>query len=197
MKPHPGAMINQIYCQASDADSKTNQNKTNRMNILRQNEAVQSTGSEPDPLSGAAASWEAPSFPVLAADRLCLFKITSCKRGATKADASRESLTVILSTEKDYPDSKGKTLKSGFKVYKRIGLTPSEGKDDKRPRTWEDIGKDLAHLLKCAGNTTASPRDLYNNPSMLEGLLINGTTGIEKATGSFGESNSVMFKLPA
>lgn len=152
---------------------------------------------EVDPLSGAAGGWEAPRFPLLMPDRICRFKISKCTKAPTKDDENREALTIVLKTEKDYTGADGKPLRAGFTGFKRIGVTPSEGEGDKRPRTWKNIGEDLAMLLKACGKGNISPRELLDNPSMVEGEIVDCKVGISKGTGTYPDSNTFNFVLPA
>lgn len=152
---------------------------------------------EVDPLSGAASGWEAPKFPCLMPERICRFKIKDADKHPTKEDPSREVLSLCLTTEKDYTDTEGKPLRSGFKVFHHVGVTPSEETDTKRARTWKNIGADLGMILKAAGLGSKSPRDLLNDPSMLEGQIVDCKVGLAKASGGFPESNKLTFVMPA
>lgn len=158
-----------------------------------------SGGVEVDPLSQASGGIDT-SFPLIAPDRVCRFKISSAKKApvkdAEKAAAGHELLTLQLKTEKSYPDTDGKTLNAGFSVYHRISLTPTEGKDGKSGRTIENIAKDLATLLKAVGMVDKSPRQLLDNPSILEGQVVDCRVGVNKAQGNFPESNSIKFVIP-
>ena len=152
---------------------------------------------EQDPLSGAAGGWEAPKFPLLMPDRICEFKISKSTVAKTKDDENRDALTLVCKTEHDYTGADGKPLRSGFTVYKRIGITPSEEKEDKRARTWKNIGEDLAMVLKATGKTDNTPRDLISNPGMVEGIIVKCKVGISKGTNNFPDSNTLTFVLPA
>jgi hypothetical protein len=153
---------------------------------------------EVDPLSGAAEGWEAPKFPVLAPDRLCEFEVKSAKKVPKKDDPSRQVLEIVLKTTKDYPDKEGKTLRAGFTIFHRISVTPTEGEDGKRARTWENIGEDLGMVLKAAGGEfrKKEPRDLFNNPSIIDNAILTCKVGISKETAEFPESNRLKF-VPA
>lgn len=154
-------------------------------------------GVEVDPLSGAASGWEAPKFPVLAPDRICRFKIVKSTKGPVKDHPEREVLTIQIKTEKDYTDKEGKTLRAGFSGYHRIGLTPSPGEDNgKRERTWKNIGEDLAMCLKACGMGDKAPKDLKDNPSLIEGQIVDMKVGVTPEKGGFPESNNFKFVLP-
>jgi hypothetical protein len=155
------------------------------------------TGAEVDPLSGAASGWEAPKFPCLAPDRICRFKISKATKAPTKDNPDRESLTLVLKTEKDYTDTEGKPLRAGFTGYKRIGVTPVAEEADKRPRTWKNIGEDLGMVLKATGMLDKSPRDLLNNPAIVEGQVVDCKVGLQKEKDGFPQSNTFSFVLPA
>lgn len=150
---------------------------------------------EQDPLAGAASGWAAPQFPVLMADRLVDVEIMESTKGLVKDDKGkaegRESLTIKFKTVKEYPDKDGKPLKAGFTGFHRISITPSTGDPTKRDRTWQNIGEDLALILKCCGEPVASrsPRDLLNDPSMLVKQIITMKTRVNPPQGGFPESN--------
>lgn len=178
---------------------KTFQKLTLLSAILLMPDAADSAGAaaEVDPLSQAAGGIEAPKFPCLAGSRICRFTIKSILKAATKDDATRESLTIAFKTTKDYPDTDGKTLGEGFTVYKRIGITPVAPEGEKRGRTMKDIAADIAMLLKAVGKKDATPRQLLDNPSMLDGEIIDLKTGVQPAKNGFPESNTLAWVLPA
>ncbi len=155
---------------------------------------------EVDPLAGAAAGWDAPKFPVLAADRLVEMEIVESTKGLVKDEAGKakgnESLTLKLKTVKDYTDKDGKPIRAGFTGFKRIGLSAITGDPTKRDRTLKDVGADLAMVLKCAGMSTRAPRDLINDPSIVLKSIVVMKTGIQPAQGGFPESNSFNFIPP-
>ncbi len=161
------------------------------------------TNIEQDPLSAAAGNLEEPKFPVLAPDQVCEFKVSSSKVGVTKdtADApeseQRKSLTVTVKTTKDYRDADGKSLRAGFPVYLRYGITPTEGTEDKRARTNKQIAEELGMVLKGIGMASKSPRDLINDPAMIEGGIFQAKVSISKGKDGYGDSNRLSIKLPA
>lgn len=155
---------------------------------------------EVDPLAGAAEGWEAPKFPLLAADRLVEMEIVECTKGLVKDEAGkqagRESLTLKLKTVKDYPDKDGKPLRAGFTGFHRISITPISGDPTKRDRTWKDIGADLSVLLKCCGMPKRAPRELLNDPYIVLKSIVTMKTKITPAQGGYPESNSFTFVPP-
>ena len=174
-------------------------NKLQHLNIQYSQDPTEGgnvEATENDPLSAAAEGFEAPTFPVLAPDRIYRFRVVSSKISATKDDASRELLTIVLATEKDYTDKDGKPLRAGFKGYIRIGTTPSVGGAEKRDRTLADIGKELAMALKACGMAKRSPRELLNDPTIIEQCVVDCKAGIVKAKDNFPESNSFKWVLP-
>lgn len=163
-----------------------------------------------DPMSAAASGLEAPRFPVLAADRVCRFRISSAKVSATKETAERAEseqemqLVLILKTEKDYTDSEGKPLRKGFPVYHYTGITPLPERQSRKgtmlaERTFKDIAAELGVILRAAygPNTTHTPREVVNNPSMLENQIVDCKVGIRKGEGTYNDSNTVKFVQPA
>lgn len=149
-----------------------------------------------DPFATAAANLEAPKFPLLAPDRICRFKIAKCTKDQVKDKPGREVLTVKLQTTKDYTDTDGKPLREGFTGYTRIGLTPSDESEGKRPRTNKNIAEDLGMLLKAVGMGEKTPRDLLNTPSMLEGQIVDMKVTVLPEKGGFPASNGFRVVLP-
>jgi len=159
---------------------------------------------EVDPLSGASSGFEAPKYPVLAADRIVRFEITKAIKDSVKEDKEkqvpnpREMLVLTLKTTKDYSDKDGKPLRQGFTVYKRIGLYEIKGNPDRRDRTLKDqIGPELAQLLVCCGLGNRSPRELVTNPAIIEKALVDCKTSIVPPKDGYPESNNVVFVPPA
>lgn len=166
--------------------------------ILRSEDAP----AEVDPLSGAASGFEAPKYPVLAADRIVRFKVKKASKDSVKEDKDkpnpRQMLVLHLVTTKEYPDKDGQPLREGFSVYKRIGLFEIKGEEGKRDRTMKDhVGPELAELLRAMGKSAVSPRDLVNNPAMIEGEVVDCKSTIIPAKGEFPETNGVKFVQPA
>lgn len=171
---------------------------------------VQNGAAEMDPMSTAASGLEAPKFPVLAPDKVCRFKITSAKIKATKETQSlaeddpnrRTMLELVLSTTKDYKDTDGKDLRAGFKVFHYIMTSPwpdhtnDQGKQV-RERTMKNIAEDLGMVLKACGKGSTTPRELLNNPSLLENEIVDCKVGVRKGEGTYNDSNTIKFVLPA
>lgn len=168
-------------------------NKLNRI-LLSPDDA--SGAVEVDPLSQAAKDIDT-SFPVLMGDRILRMTIVAATKAATKEHADRESLTLKMKTAKDATLSDGKTAKAGFTCYKRVGLSETAAEGDKNARTFKEINRDLALVLKAVGMADKSPRDLVNNPSIIDGQVVDVRVGISPARGSFPESNTFTFVLPA
>lgn len=149
-----------------------------------------------DPFATAAANLEAPKFPILAPDRICRFEIKKCTKDAVKDKPGREVLTIKLATAKDYTDVDGKPLRSGFTSFHRIGLTPSDEAEGKRPRTNKNIAEDLGMLLKSCGMGDKTPRNLLDNPGMVDGQVIDMKVGVSPEKNGFPASNNFRFVLP-
>jgi hypothetical protein len=152
-----------------------------------------------DPLSQAASNLEAPRYPTLAPDRIARFKITKAIKGPVKGKPNNSLLTVTFSTEEDLPDTDGKTLRKGFSVYARTGLTPTEGggPENKRPRTLQQIAEELGMYLKWCGLHDKTPRNLIDNPSIIEGFVGDCRIGLTKETAEYPASNTIKLVLPA
>lgn len=162
------------------------------------------TAQEIDPLSGAAGGIEPPKYPVLMPDRLVQFEIKKATVDDVKDKPGRQTLAIVLATTKPTTATDGVTLQPGFKTTHRIGLTPSET-EGKRPRTWTNIRQDLGVLLRASGLADKEPKEIVGSPGsdgkltggrpeLLEGRIIEATTGIQKAQGTFPESTTVRIK---
>ena len=160
------------------------------------NEQELTSAQELDPLSHAASGIEPPKFPVLMPERICQFRIVTSKVEDVKNDSSRKLLTLSLATERPYPDKEGKTLNKGFKVFHRIGLTPTPPTDTSRGRTIENVASDLGLLLRSCGMETKSPRQLVDNPTLIEGCIVDCKVGLNKEKDGYPESNRISFIPP-
>lgn len=153
---------------------------------------------EQDPLSAAAQGWVAPEYPCLVPDRIVQLRIAKCTKGTVKDNQSRELLTLTLKgvDGKEYTDTKGQPMKN-FSAFHRIGITVIEPTDEKpRGRSIKDIKTDLDNLLLCCGIKT-SARDLINNPSMVEGHVVDMKVSLIPAKGQYAESNGFKFVQPS
>lgn len=154
-------------------------------------------GGEIDPLSQAAGGIAAPKFPCLQADRVVRFRISKITKAPSKDNASRETLTILMKTESDQVDTDGQALRAGFAGYKRIGITPTPEEDGKRARTVKEIAADVAMLLKACGKKDVSPRQLFDNPSMLDQEVVDVKVGLQPEKNGYPQSNTFTFVLPA
>lgn len=155
-------------------------------------------GGEVDPLAQAAGGIDT-SFPLLPADRLITVECVSAKVAPTKEAPDRSTLTIMCKTTTELTFQDGKRANPGFKLYKRYGVTVTPPTDKSDGRTIDSIKKDLAFVIKAffGSNAQVSPRDLLNNPAMLEGRPVSVKTTIEKGTGGFPDKNGITFIIPA
>jgi hypothetical protein len=166
--------------------------------ILLTNEVAESTGST-DPLAQAAGGWEGRKFPLLQPDRIINFKLFSCKKVALKSDTSRSQLEIVMATEEDQVGKEGENLRKGFKVYHYIGIDPTPPKaEGKKGRTIDMVFGDLSEVLQWCGLKSKTPRELVNNPSIVEGYVGQCRTRvIEDPTGTYDPKNGIRFVLPS
>jgi len=162
-----------------------------------------STEAQIDPLSQAAGSIDT-SFPLLMADRVLEFKVESSKVAPSKSNEANNTLTIKFKTTKEATLQDGKKTPPGFPLFKRIGVTVTEPTVDekgneKAGRSIDNIARDLAAVLQaCYGpKTDKTPRQLLDNPSMIEGEVVKMKIGIDKGSGNFGPSNTGSFVIPA
>jgi hypothetical protein len=99
--------------------------------------------------------------------------------------SGNDMLVFKLKTTADDYDTKGEVLNAGYPLYHRIVITPTED------RTAQRISKDIALLLKAAGQPTLTPRQLMNDPELLNGAIVRAKVVVQKATDEFPESNSI------
>jgi hypothetical protein len=151
---------------------------------------------EIDPLTQAAGGIEPPKFPVLMPNRICQFNIVKASIDPVQGDESKTMLTLALATEKDYTDKEGKPLRKGFKVFYRIGLYPMAPTDTWRGKTMQDVAAELGLLLRSVGKTSTTPRQLIDNPTLIEGEKVDCKVGLNKAKDGYPESNRVTFVPP-
>jgi hypothetical protein len=153
---------------------------------------------EVDPLAEAAGAVDT-SFPLLSPDRPLRWECISAKVAPSKADPSRNGLTLILKTTTETTFQNGKKAHPGFKVYKRYGVSVTPPTADSDGRTIDAIKKDLAFVLKAffGAKAEVTPRALLDNPAMLEGRMVDGKTTIEKGSGGFADKTGVTFIIPA
>jgi hypothetical protein len=151
-----------------------------------------------DPLSQAAGSIDT-SFPLLPEGKALRLNCKSSTISSSKADAARDVLTIIGETTEDTVFKDGKKCRSGYKLYKRYSITPSEPHDGKEGRTIENVAKDLAFVIKAfyGPKTDVTPRQLIKEPAMLEAKPFDAKTTIEKGSGGFPDKNSFTFMIPA
>ncbi len=171
--------------------------KQNRNLYLTTDAAEGNQAAEVDPISGAASGYEEPKFPRLAPDQLCEFEVVSAKKAPTKDDENRFLITIQVKTIKDYRDSDGKPLRSGWKQFERIAVTPTPETDSSRGRPLDDIKKDLAHWLKCCGMPQTDIGDFYKNPSIIEGAKFAAKTSTSKGKDGYPDSTRLTLRLPA
>lgn len=156
---------------------------------------------EVDPLSVAAGGVDT-SYPTLMGDRIVRFEIASAKVDDVKDKPGRQQLIVKMKTTKDAVMSDGKTAKPGFVGIKRIGVTAYEETIDGEGKTspgrdFDAIKRDLATLCQAINQKDLNLRVLLNNPAQIEGQVVDCRVGLQKAKGSFPESNSFTFVIPA
>lgn len=174
--------------------------------ILRSTDGADGAGAsaaeEQDPLSMAAGGIDT-TFPVLAGDRIIQFQIAACRKVPVKDKPDRFNLEFKIKTTKDAMLNDGRTAHAGFSGFKRISVSTSEPSEDTTTgkksagRTSKDIAKDLAMALKACGRVDLSPRQLIDNPEVLDGILVDMKIGINPAKNNFPESNSFSFVIPA
>jgi hypothetical protein len=100
-----------------------------------------------------------------------------------------ELLTVPLRSCGELTSTDGERLPAGFGLTAWVGLTPTGN------RTEGAIAKDLALLAKSAGLLTATPRQLIENPTVLQDKIVKCKVSIQKETAEWPERNQVRFTL--
>jgi len=151
-------------------------------------------GSAVDPLAEAAGGINT-DFPVLMPDRLLEFKVSSAKKKHNEQTGS-DSIELKIELTKDSTFRDNNKARAGFKFNQYIGVSPSDN------YTFEDIKRNVALWIKaCLGKEKAAVtqvRHVVDNPSILEGTIFNGRTGVKKdKTGTYADSTSVTPILPA
>lgn len=177
--------------------------------LLMADATIASGGAEEvDPMSQAASGIDT-TFPILKGDRILQMEIVQCRKVPVKDKPDRFNLEFKLKTTKEATMNDGRTAQPGFTGYKRISISTSEPSEDPNTgkksagRTNKDIAKDLGQVLKACGKAGVNgapdvqPRELVNNPEMLDGVLVDMRVGVNPAKNNFPESNSFSFVIPA
>lgn len=174
--------------------------------MLRINRSPEPTdgGYEQDPMTLASSNLKEPKFPCIAPDRVLSFKIVKSSVQDVKDKPGRKSLVLQMKTEEDTVDTDGLPLRTGFTVYNRFSITPTDGTDGKRPRTQKQIAEELGKLLRGCGIKDKQPaelvgyKDIPGDPAMLEGRLCAFRVGMGKPTPEFPDpSNTFRVEIPA
>lgn len=141
-----------------------------------------------DPLATPAGEVDT-RFPRLQPDRVYRLTISATKE---VSDKGNDMIVCKLQTTKDEVDTDGRTLHTGFPVFHRIMVTPTD------KRTVKDIARDCALLLKAIGKSNITPKQLIDDPTtILNGQLVDAKIGIQKAKDGFPEANVVSsFVIP-
>lgn len=165
------------------------QNKKHKMkNILYSPDA---TGGalEVDPMTQAAGPIKT-DFPLLQPERSYRMIIRSPE--IKTSSKGNPMLEFKLVTTEDSVSTEGTKLHSGFGFTKRIMLTPSEGK------TMEDVATQLREVLYAVNGpkNTVTPRQLTDNPSIIDNKPVDGTVKIRAAKGEYAASNDMKFTIP-
>ncbi len=141
-----------------------------------------------DPLAQAAAEVDT-RFPRLVPDRIYRMIIRSPEKKTN--DKGTEMMNLKLETTTPTLDTDGKELHPGFKFTTRIIGASGD-------RDMVAVAKDLAMFVKAVYGTkspeatsTTFLRELWANPSVCEGKVVDVKVGIQKEKDGFPESNTV------
>lgn len=152
---------------------------------------------EKDPMATDVSDVDT-SFPLLQDGRLLRFEIRKPKVADAKASKAKplkegetiRVLTVPCHTTDDNTGTKNEAIKKGFPVYHRITITETT------ERGLNDIAKNIALLCKACGLKGVTPRDVINNPTVLDGLLFEGKVKIMPEKDGFPASNVLSPVIP-
>lgn len=134
-----------------------------------------------DPMDNADIS---VSYPLLQANRIIRMEVRK-PFVQTNEETGKENFTIPLYTTDEQTSTKGDTLHAGFKCTARVALTPTE----KYPI--ENVAKNLTRWRNAAGLAkSVTPRQLKENPSLLDGVFVNVKIGISPERDGYPESNS-------
>lgn len=152
--------------------------------ILLSPDAAQGTIADPfaEDVSGIKNT-----MPVLKA-KIVRFTITEPKREPTKKDPENEMITFTLSTQSKEVAVDGTQLNPGFRVFHRIMITKSEKRSEK------NIAGDLAEVMQAAFPNKGkgmTPRMLLNDPTILDGKMVDAKVSVEPEKDGYPEKNVV------
>lgn len=123
-------------------------------------------------------------FPVLKGGIKDL-EVVDGSKAPSKSNPNNEVLTFKMKTTQEDVDTKGEIVHPGYPLYHRIVVTPSED------RTGQRIAKDIAMFAKACGRGELTPRQIVNDPTLLNGSVARAKVVIQKETDEYPESNSV------
>lgn len=129
------------------------------------------------------------AYPTLVAQQYEL-RIAKADKGPNKAQ-NGELITFTMETTGAARSTKNEDVGPGHKMMHYVGVTPRTASEPgKRDYTNQDIAKGLAGIAKAAG-LNATPRDIINNPKMLEGKVVLAKVKVAPETPEFPETNRI------
>jgi len=149
-------------------------------------EQVKNNINEADPLDTPCNDVDT-SMPKLQPGRVYRMEIRKSTVGPAKKDPSRQTLTIELRTTEDAVSTDGKPIHKGYPIYDRRSITPSDKMD------LGAIAKGIATIVKATDlvNSGVTARQIINDPSMLDGKLVDVKTKIVPESDGFPESTGI------
>jgi SepF-like predicted cell division protein (DUF552 family) len=131
------------------------------------------------------------SFPLIK-DGSTLKMIIRNPEKVKSKEGTSEMIVCKLETTEELKATNDQTIHPGHKVISRTTITPSE------KREVQAIAKDLATIIQAAEGKGAktTPRQVIDNPSILDGKVVFVKIGIQKEKDGFPASNTARF-VPA
>ena len=149
-----------------------------------------------DPLNADVGDKSCIKYSILAGDKTLRFEIRKPKVEESQ-DKKTKSLVLPCYTTQDWQYTDGRTANKGSVVYQRIFCTPTE------KVTGQDIVNRIIPWCVAAGVKGITVRQLLDNPSVLDGKLVDCAISIEperedkKSGRTFPESNKLKPIPPA
>ncbi len=141
---------------------------------------------EIDPLAVPAGQVAEPTFPLLKPNKVYKMVIRGGEEVTLEGGGKQWALR--LQTTQNEVSTEDQTMYAGATVFHRLFLTPNEY------NTANQIGEQAAMVVKAAlgKNTTTTARQCINDPTILEGKIVEVKIGIKQdKKGVYADQNVV------
>lgn len=131
------------------------------------------------------------SFPLLKADSLHRFTITSNGKKPASKDETKDVIALKCVIQKDTTGTKNEPIRAGFPVFHYLTV------DLKTPEGVDKTCKGIAQVVKAVGKPFTPRQVIDSDGRCLDGAVADGKVKINPAKDGYGESNSISTWIPA